>query len=476
MALPQERALIAALVLAGILQGGCTTPEPQIAPSRDLPASYRNASALLELPRPSGAWWRELSSRELDRLEEAALANNTDLQVAIARVAQANAQAAVAGAARRPTLDAVARREIQGPADGLGSAATSADWHSENRYQLGLRASYEVDLWGRLGYAAESALAAAKASEYQRQTVALTLTAEVAATYLELLSLDDRIRVTERSLQNRRNSFRAISRRMEKGDATALETAQQQVAVATAEATHASLVQRRERAFNRLAVLTGIAPSALRIEAKTLGSVEIPGVGAGVPAELVCRRPDIRRLEAQITAADLDVKSVRAALLPSLSLNGDLGYGSTTLASLLNPASALVVAAASVSQAVFDGGRREAQLELAKARQLETVHQYSGGLLTAVREVEDALAATRLTQTQHRALVEAVAAARAAYDASLKYYEVGAIDYFVVLDAEQKLVTNEDAAETALHDRVRAAVDLYRALGGGTLPGDEPCR
>lgn len=455
---------------------GCATDKPLPAADPAAPSAYRNPVAAPGLPRPRTDWWREFSSTELDRLQEVALANNRDLQVAIARVAQANAQARIADAARYPSVESFGRREALSPDDGTGSAAARSDRLSLNRYQLGLRANYEADLWGKQGYAAESALALAVASVHQREAAALTLTADVATAYLEVLSLGDRVSISERGLQNRRNALDAVRKRLQQGDATALEMAQQRVALATAESAAATLQQRRERAFNRLAVLTGVAPAELKLQARGLAGVAVPAIHPGLPSELLCRRPDIRRLESQLAAARFDVDALRANLLPSFSLLGEMGFGSRHLAALLNPASLFFLAAGSFAHTVFDAGRKEGQLELARARHLELLHQYSGTLLTALMEVEDSLAATRLTEEQHRVLAEALDASRGSYALNRRSFEIGAVDYPALLEAEQRLVASEDASEAALHDRMRAAIDLFRSLGGGTRVADgDPC-
>lgn len=471
----RELRLAAPFFLATLLSG-CASQEILPVADRSAPAAYRNRSAGPELPRPSTDWWREFSSAELDRLQEAALANNRDLQVAIARVAQAQAQYRLTDSTRFPNVEAFARREALGPDDGVGSVESRNDWRSLNRYQLGLRMNYEADLWGKQGYATESALALAVASIHQRESVALTLTSDVAAFYLEYLSLKDRIVIAERAVQSRRNSLQAVTRRMQVGDATSVETALQAVALSTAESAATILSQRRERSFNRLAVLVGVSPAELKVEAAGLSAVSVPPINPGLPSELLCRRPDIRRQEAQLAAAQFDVNSLRANLFPSFALNGEIGYGSRHLAALGSPASLFFLAAGTLAQTLFDGGRKESQLEGARARYLEMLHQYSGTLLTAFREVEDAIVGTRLTEEQYRALTAALDVSRKSFSANQRSYQVGAVDFLALLELEQRLVATEDAAEAARYDRLRAAIDLFRSLGGGTRTAQgDPC-
>ena len=468
--------ILLVILPAAWLLGGCATEEKLPEASKAAPQAYRNQASAPELPRPRTDWWREFSSAELDRLEESALANNRDLQVAIARVAQANAQARIADAARYPLVDLVGRRESLAPDGGVGSAATKQEWNSLNRFQLGPRASYEADVWGRQGYAVDSALALAAASVHQREAVALTLTADVASAYLEFLSLSDRVGLAERGLENRRNSTGAVAKRLQRGDATLLESAQQRVALANAESSAAALVQRRERVFNRLAVLVGVSPAELKLDARGLEALAVPPIHPGLPSELLCRRPDIRRIEAQLAAADFDVLALRAGLLPSFSLAGEIGFGSRHLAALSNPASLFFLATGTLVQTLFDAGRKDGQLELARARHLEILHQYSSTLLTALREVEDALVGTRLSEDQYRALDDALAAARGSFVLNRSSYDAGAVDYLGLLEAEQRMVASEDALESARHDRMRAAIDLFRLLGGGTrLAEGDPC-
>lgn len=459
----------------GALLSACATIDHAPAALPATPPAYRNvAQAEEDLPRPRSDWWREFSNPELDRLQDAALANNRDLRAAIARIAQAQAQARIAQGALLPTVDAFGKREASAPLDGPGTATSTKDWHNINNYQAGLRANYEIDVWGRTGFAAESALALAVASVYLRESVAVTLTADLAAAYFEYLSLGDRIAIANRGVQSRRRSLLAIEKRIAGGESAVGEAALQRVALATAESLAATLLQRRERAFNRLALLAGVAPSELRLEPRSLEGVAIPAINAGLPSELLCRRPDIRRVEAQLRSAQFDVRSLRANLLPSFSLTSEIGYGSRALVALTNPASLFYLAAGSFAQTLFDGDRKQAQVEAAQARQLEMLEQYSGVLLTALREVEDALAGTRLTGEQYAAQSESARAAKTLLEINRRSYEIGAADYLALLDAEQKMYLNEDQAGSALYDRVRATIDLYKALGGGTRSADLP--
>ena len=470
--LPGLTALAVCVVLAGCAPAALRLPEAE----RATPAAYRNPAVPADLPRPATQWWREFASGELDRLEEAALANNRDYRVAIARVAQANAQARIAEAGIYPVIDAFARQEQFAPEGGPGSVVEGGEFRTANRVRLGLRASYEADVWGKLGYAAESAIALAAASVHNRESVALTLTTDVALAYFEYLSTTERMAIAERGVASRRNSLAAIEKRMSGGDATAMESAAQRVALSIAETAMATNAQRRERAFNRLALLTGVAPPELKLESRKLAGIPFPKTNPGLPAELLCRRPDIRRAEAQLLAAEFDVRSVRANLLPSFALLAEGGLGARYLAGLTGANPIFYLLNATLARTVFDAGRKEQQLELSRARHLELLEQYTGALLTALREVEDALIAVRVTEEAYAARTLAVSSTGGVYRLHERSLEAGAVDRLQLLDSEQRLYAAEDAVEEVLHERARAAIDLFKALGGGSRkPAGDTC-
>lgn len=427
------------------------------------------------LPRPTQTWWLEFGNEELGDLVETALANNYDLRVAVARIEQAERQAMVANSGRFPTIDFFGRREIEAPAGGVGTARSRADFRSQNTYQFGFRASYEVDLWGKIGYQAESALAQARASIFNRQAVALTLTSEVTTSYLQILSLSERIDISDKNLNIARTVAESISKRVEEGDSSILELQRQQITIALIQNAQASLKLQRERLINRLAVLLGKPPSAVKLSGKSLKDIKIPMVTPGLPSELLCRRPDIRRAEAQLAAASADVNAARANLLPSVTLTAEWGQGSLSLSDLLKPQSLLYNAAANLVQSVFDAERKENQLASARARNRELLDTYANTVLSALRDVEDALAGIRLTGVQRDALAEALERNSRLLDMSRKIFDRGAIDYVALLDTQRDMFQAEDAEASARFEQARASLDLFRALGGGMAPENDPC-
>lgn len=462
------------LVAAGWL-AGCAAPVMLPKADRSVPAAYRDAGEPGPAMKPPlSRWWREFGSAELDRLQEVALENNRDLKVAVARVAQAMAQGRVAEAALSPTVEGYASRELVAPEVGIAQARTREQWNRLNRYKVGLRASYEVDLWGRHAAAADAAMELALASLFQREAVALTLTAEVAAAYLEVLSLGERMAIAGRAEQARRRQIEGLQRRLERGDATVADLARFRVLLGTDQANVALLTQRRERTFNRLAVMVGVAPADLRLAPGEISALAVPAVDTGLPSELLCRRPDLRRLESQLRAAEFDVHSVRANLMPGFPLTADIGYGARHLAALGSPASLFLLATGAVIQTLFDGGRKEAQLDLAKAKHLDLLQQYAGAILNALRDVEDALVGIRLAGAQRDAHAEAVRAARANLEATERTERAGAAELLAVLDAQLRVLNEEESLEAARFEHLRGAVDLFRSLGGGSLfaPGE----
>lgn len=451
-------------LLVALMLTGCAVGDPETAPEVPTPARFASATGTAEA-FPDAAWWRSFAAPELDRLIGAALAANTDLTAAMARIRQADAAARIAGAALLPRLDATAgggysRQGFRGLRGGVTAA--------EN-YSAGLNAAWELDLWGGNRAARRSAEASALAERFDRDAVALTVAAGVADTYFRVLSLRDRLRIARANLANARRVQDLVATRVANGAASPLELAQQRTQVASQSAGLPALEQQERQAVNALALLLGRPLDGFAVEADSLQDVRPPPVLAGLPSALLVRRPDLQAAEARLTAAAADIAAARAGLYPSISLTARAGLESDALRSILSQANVVSVALA-VLAPIFEGGRLHGQVELSEAQRLELVEAYRGAVLTAFADVEDALIAARQTALREARLRAALAEARRAFALAEAQYRAGAIGLLELLDAQRTLFATEEAAATARLDRLQALAFLYRSLGGGWIP------
>jgi NodT family efflux transporter outer membrane factor (OMF) lipoprotein len=461
-----RKTLVPLLILA---LSGCSLVPDFAPPEMALPGDYGNAQpATLTAP---AAWWSLLGSAELDRLEQAALAANHDLGAAIARIEQAEAQLKIAGAPILPTIGAngaASNKMTHGSSSASGTTRTTSKAATTTRsFQGSLTASYEVDFWGKTRAAIQSAEAALAASRFDRDTVALTLTAGVATSWLQALALGDRIEVARRNLDFARQTLAFAEKQAAFGKTSDLEAAQQRATVASIEAQLPALELQRQQAVDALAILTGLAPSQLRLESATLAGLPMPVVRAGLPSELLRRRPDIARAEANLVSANANIGSARAALFPTVTLTGEGGLSSPYLISLLDAHNSFWSLGTNIAATLFDNGKLQGNVDLARAKLKESAETYQGTVLTALKDVEDALAGVRWLAEQEDAQTRAVTAARLAQRLSDVRYREGAVDYLTVLEAQRTLLTAEDSAVQVRQSRLNASVALIKALGGG---------
>lgn|GEM_PF-425861 len=470
------------LACFSLIASGCSAPivNEGDAPNgpeyvRWMPSSYKTPPTEAQLPRPKELWWTEFESEELNGLVDTALTNNYDLRIAVARVAQTRAQADVVKAAESPTIDATGSYKNQAPGFGPGYAANTSQWGSQPVWQVGLLANYEVDLWGKKGFNTQSAFSQALASEYNRQAVALSLVGDTATVYFQVLSLDERIGVGERNLEAIRTVGRGLQRRVDRGDATIIDLSQQLILQTNTDALVTNLRLQRERAFDRLATLVGRTPSTLKIKGKSLKDIKVPAVEPGLPSDLLCRRPDIRRAEAALEASQADLYSARANLLPSFALTGAGGYGSFLLSTLTMPQSLFYNITSNLIQNVFDGGKRRAEIQVASAKNVELLEAYANAVLGSLRDVEDGLAGVNLTAKQYDALNVSRNRAQLLANMSAKVVERGGMDYVQLYEIQRTVLSAEDSAIGARNDQLAASVSLFKAIGGGTKLQNDPC-
>ena len=416
---------------------------------------------------PAADWWRAFGSETLDGLIAEAERNNDDLAGAIARVQEADAQARIAGAALLPSLDAgvtAARQRAQG--NGAGPRVF-------NTFNPEFSASYEIDFWGKNRASRDAARAAAEASRFDRQTVALTVVSSVASTYFQALELRDRIDVAQQNLSNGEKILRGFQLEQSAGTATALDVAQQETAVAQLNAALPPLLQQFRQIVYALAVLVGRTPESLDVRTGTLEHLSSPAVVEGLPSQLLSRRPDIAAAEQQLIAADADITVARAALFPSIQLTAGGGYESSALASLVSPPNRVYALSAGLLQPIFHGGALRGQVAYSHARQSELLTTYHKTVLTALGNVEGALVAARQTAEQQKRQRAAVATARRAYEFAQAQMAAGTVNILTVLNTENALFAAQDQLVQVNYSRLQSLVDLYTALGGGWQKGTQ---
>jgi NodT family efflux transporter outer membrane factor (OMF) lipoprotein len=376
-------------------------------------------------------------------------------------VREADAEARIAGAALLPTLalDASASRQ-------RALLVSGAPPVTYNDYSPQLSASYELDFWGKNRAARDAALFAAQASRYDRETVALTVVSSVAMTYFEALEQHDRLEVAREDLDNAQQVLSGLELEQSVGVATALDVAQQATTVATLNASIPPLAQQLQQNIDALAILIGEVPESIDVGG-SLAQLTPPPVIAGLPSQLLVRRPDVAQAEAQLMAANANIGVARAAYFPSIDLTASGGYASTALSSLLLPQSRVFALTAALSQSIFDAGARRGQLEYSRARYAELLSDYHKTVLSALGNVEDALVAAQQTTEQELRQQQAVDTARRAFEFSQQQMQAGTTNVLTVLNTETALFTARDTLVQVKYARLQALVDVYRALGGG---------
>ncbi len=450
------------LLSLGFATLGCSVGPAYRHPQVATPASWQNTLPNANTEWPAADWWHGFGSAQLDAYIARAQAGNDDIAAAIARIRQADAQARIAGAALLPTLDAgaSASRQRQRP-------ITGAVPITYNQYSPQLTASYELDFWGRNRAARDAAVAAAQASRYDRETIALTVVTSVALTYFEVLEQHDRLEVARDDLANAQHVLSALELEQDVGTATALDVAQQATTVATLNASIPPLQQQLQQNIDALAILLGQVPEGIDVGAGSLSQLTPPPITAGLPSQLLARRPDVAQAEALLMAANANIAVARAAYFPSIDLTANGGYASTALNTLLLPESRVFALTADVAQNIFDAGARRGQVEYSRARYAELLSDYHKTVLTALGNVEDALVAVQQTSEQELRQQQAVDKARRAFEFSQLQMQAGTTNVLTVLNTETALFTAQDTLVQVKYQHLQALVDLFQALGGG---------
>lgn len=444
---------------AGLLSG-CDLGPDYKPPAVQIPSNWSNASTAAKWP--SLDWWQGFGSPQLDAVEAQAEKANYDLEAAVARIREANAQAEIAGA---PLLPSVTLNGSAARARTLSTASGSKINASD--FTLAPAASYEVDFWGKNRAALASAQASADAARYDWRVVQLTVVTGVADTYFQIVALQDRLKVAKQNLDDGESVLRGVETQFQTGTATRLDVVQQQTVVSNLRAAIPPLQQQLAQNIDALAILQGKAPENVTVAQSSLAALSMPQVAPGLPSALLTRRPDVQEAEAQLIAANANIKVARAQFFPDITLTGEGGVESTALSTLFTPAGAIYALAASVTQPIFEGGSLQGQLEFSKARYDELLADYHKTVISAFSDVENALVATQKTAEQEADQTDTVAKARQAFEISEVQYRAGTVTLLTVLTTEAALFSAEDTLVQVRLAHMQAIVSLFQALGGG---------
>ncbi len=450
--------------MALVLATSCATYAPEQRPQA--PLELPQAFTLYENPAPSPErWWESFGSIELNGLVEEALRDSLTLKQAYSRLDQSRALVTKAGSDRWPDLQLTSeisntRRRTD---TGTGSASTS----TEKKRSLGLVSSYELDLWGEVKSEYLSARFDMEVSREELNTAALTLASEVTLKWLEIISVSQQLELLNSQLETNLITLELIELRFRKGVATVLDVFQQRQAAKETESSIPLLEAQLQTLKHELAVLLGKPPR----DSLSFGSAHLPEVGsipeAGVPADLLSRRPDVRAAGLRLKSADWMVSAARANRLPAVRLTGSAGYSAGEWSLLFD--NWVRNLAASVTAPLFDGGSRRAEVKRQTNLVDERLAAYRLVVLTAIREVEDALVNERKQTEYIAALSDRLSIVRSALTEALQRYRKGLNDYLPVLSALTSTQQLERTLVQARFQRLSYRVMLHRALGGSWM-------
>lgn len=451
--------------VAAWLAAGCAVGPNYQRPTVNTPATFRGETQVASNSIAALPWWQVFQDDTLQNLIRVALTNNYDLRVAVTRVEQARALAAQARSQYWPQLDYAL---FGGRGKNVANNEPSPTGESGAVFGGEASASWEIDLWGRLRRLNESARAQFLASQEARRDVTISLIAQVAQDYFQLLGLDQQLEIARRSTNSFGESLKIFDERLHGGVASKLETSSAEALMDAAAATIPGLEQQIALQENQLSVLLGQNPGAIRRENATLEHQAPPAIPAGLPSALLERRPDIREAEQQLRSANAQVGVAKANFFPQLDLTGLLGGASTELSAFTSGgADAAWEIAAGLTGPLFHGGQLRAQYAQARAAREAAALQYQAAVLNALQEISGALISREKLAAAYTQQSRAVEAYKIAVKVALERYRMGHADYYEVLQEQQLLFPAEDTLVQTQLNQLLAVVQLYRALGGG---------
>jgi len=453
------------LVVAAL--GGCTLGPDYERPELDTPASYiqpvQEGASFANTP-----WWELFEDPQLQFLIQTALQENQDLGIAISRIEEFRAILGITRADQFPTVDISASGGRTDPSQNTIQGSISDGF--VDSYRLSGDVFFELDLFGRLRRSTEAARGELLAAEENRRSITISLIANVASTYMLLRDLDAQLEIAQRTEETRADSLRIIQARFEKGTVPRLDVDQAEIELAVAIAAVATAQRLVSQTEHSLSVLLGRNPGPIARGLPLEQQAVPPDIPAGLPSELLQRRPDVLASEASLAAQTARIGVAEAVRWPSITLTGSLGFESQELSTLTDNGSDFWSIGGNILQPLFNAGRNRSRVDAEIARTEQALLTYEQTVLRAFAEVEDALVAVRTYRREHEARIRQVTAARSAAILSRARYNGGVTSYLEVLDIERSLFSAELSESQTLRLYITSIVELYKALGGGWNP------
>ena len=462
------------LVFSSLLLAGCTVGPNFKRPHASVPSQWTVASTRgISTKSPeTDDWWSSFQDPELNSLVERSAKQNLDLKLALERVQEARAARGVARSGYFPSIDGAAsatrnRQRIIVPAGPQKSAVIVPIEY--NNFQGGFAASWELDVFGGIRRSVQAATADMTAAEENRRDVLIILLGDVGRVYAQLRGFQRRLEIANKNIKTQQETLDLTSTRAKAGLANELDVSRAAAQLESTKAVVPTLLSGIDVSIHRLSVLLAEEPGALRSELEKTNPIPSAGpeVDVGLPSDLLKRRPDIRRSEAQLAAATARIGEAKADLFPRFVLTGTAGRQAAQLHDLTLGAGNFFSVGPGISLPLFTGGRIRSNIAVQTSRQREAVIGYQSTVLNALEEVENALVSYSQEQERRDRLNDAVAHSQLAVDLATEQYKAGLVDFLSVLDAQRDLYANEDQLVQSQTSVTTNLVGLYRALGGG---------
>jgi multidrug efflux system outer membrane protein len=476
-----DRLLVLPLAVGALLLAGCITVGPDYEqPETETPDAWHAAAVegLIEGEAALRTWWQLFEDPKLTDLIGRATEANLELELALWRVEEARALRGVAAGPRVPQVDFSGESSRSQPSDSgaLRDLAPAEGFDAANLHDYSIGAGWELDLWGRIRRSIESADAAVEASGEDYRDVLVSLLAEVALSYTDVRSYQERIRLANANVETQQNTLGLTRDRFAVGLVSALDVAQAESNLANTESLIPVLETNLQLALNRIAVLLGLPPGAVHAELEQAEPVpaEPPEVTVGVPADLLRQRPDVRRAERQLASQTARIGVATADLYPTFSLGGFIGVQAVDGSDLLSGDAVTWGVGLPIRWNLFAGGRIRSQIRVEEARTEQALLAYERTVLAALEEAEGAMVAFEQELVRRSKLSQSVDATERSLDLVMTQYRAGLTDFQNVLDTQRSLLNRQDELAASRGQVVKNLIGLYRALGGGWDPAAEP--